>query len=116
MVKHIKSSRCYDSSIGKGRNRMKSALLFVVASAAVTWPAGEAAAQAAGYPTKPVRWIVPFPPGGRVDILARTAGQKLSENLGQQVVIDNRTGASGSVGTEIVARAAPDGYTIGSNT
>jgi tripartite-type tricarboxylate transporter receptor subunit TctC len=75
-----------------------------------------ALAQSASYPAKPIRWIVPFAPGGSVDILARVAGAKLSENLGQQVLIDNRTGASGTIGTEIVARAAPDGYTIGSNT
>jgi tripartite-type tricarboxylate transporter receptor subunit TctC len=74
------------------------------------------AAQAPSYPVKPIRWIVPFAPGGSVDILARLAGTELSKNLGQQVVIDNRTGASGNIGTEVVARAAPDGYTIGSNT
>jgi tripartite-type tricarboxylate transporter receptor subunit TctC len=79
-------------------------------------PARFAAAQSANYPAKPIRWIVPFPPGGSVDILARLAGAKLAENLGQQVVIDNRSGASGNVGTEVVARAAPDGYTLVSNT
>jgi tripartite-type tricarboxylate transporter receptor subunit TctC len=73
-------------------------------------------AWAQDYPNKPIRWIVPFPPGGSVDILARLVGAKLTESLGQQVVIDNRSGASGNVGSELVARAAPDGYTVLSNT
>jgi tripartite-type tricarboxylate transporter receptor subunit TctC len=64
------------------------------------------------YPTRPVRFIVPLVPGGAADILARALGQKLSERLGQQFVIDNRPGAGQTVATEITARAAPDGYTI----
>ena len=64
------------------------------------------------YPTKPVRLIVAFPPGGSTDIIARLVGQRLSERLGQQVIIDNRGGAGGTVGTEIAARANPDGYTL----
>ena len=64
------------------------------------------------YPAKPVRIIVPFPPGGGLDIVARTISPKLSEALGQQIVIDNRGGASGLLGTELAAKAAPDGYTI----
>jgi tripartite-type tricarboxylate transporter receptor subunit TctC len=64
------------------------------------------------YPTKPVRFVVPFAPGGSTDTLARVLGQKLSESLGQQVVIDNRTGANGNIGMEIVAKAPPDGHTI----
>lgn len=66
------------------------------------------------YPSKPIRWIVPFAAGGVADILARTVGMKLSESLGQPVVIDNRPSAGGIVGTELAARAAPDGYTIAS--
>ena len=73
-------------------------------------------AWAQDYPNKPIRWIVPFPPGGSVDILARLVSAKLTEGFGQQVVVDNRSGASGNIGTELVARAAPDGYTVGSNT
>lgn len=64
------------------------------------------------YPTKPVRLIVAFPAGGSTDIIARIVGQKLGERLGQQVVIDNRGGAGGTIGTEIAARANPDGYTL----
>ena len=83
-------------------------LLFLVA---FTIPAGDALAQA-GYPARAVRLIVPFAPGGSNDIMARLIGQKFSEAWGQPVVIDNRPGASGIVGTDIVAKAQPDGYTV----
>jgi tripartite-type tricarboxylate transporter receptor subunit TctC len=83
--------------------------LFIFTALAA--PAGGALAQAA-YPVKAVRLIVPFAPGGSNDIMARLMGQRYSEFWGQPVVIDNRPGASGIVGTEIVAKAAPDGYTV----
>jgi tripartite-type tricarboxylate transporter receptor subunit TctC len=73
-------------------------------------------AGAQNYPIKPIRWIVPFPPGGSVDAIARRLGPALTASFGQQVIIDNRSGASGNIGTELVARAAPDGYTVLSNT
>ena len=70
------------------------------------------AALAQDYPSKPVRFIVPYAPGGSSDVLARTLGQKLAESLGQQVVVDNRPGAGSMVGTDAAAKSAPDGYTI----
>ena len=69
-------------------------------------------AHAQDYPIRPIRLIVPWPPGGGVDIAARTIGPKISEKLGQPVVIDNRAGAAGMIGTELAARAPADGYTI----
>src|SRR6266705_2609714 len=63
------------------------------------------------WPTKPVKFVVPFPPGGSVDPLARILGARLADSLGQQFIIENRTGAGGSIGTAFVAKSAPDGYT-----
>lgn len=73
-------------------------------------------ADAQTWPAKPIRMIVPFPPGGSVDAVARLIAPKMSESLGQAVVIDNRTGASSNIGMELVARAPGDGYTILANT
>ena len=73
---------------------------------------GIAPAQAEDYPSKPIRWIVGYPPAGTTDILARVVGQALSEELGQQFVIENRPGAGNNLGTEAVIHAPPDGYTI----
>ena len=70
------------------------------------------AAMAQSYPSKPVRFIVPWPPGGGADVLSRIVSPKLGEALGQQVVVDNRGGAGGIVGTELVAHTPPDGYTL----
>jgi tripartite-type tricarboxylate transporter receptor subunit TctC len=69
-------------------------------------------ALAQAYPAKPVRLIVPFPPGGSVDVVARLISPKLSEGLGQPIIVENRSGASGNIGTEHVAHAQPDGYTL----
>ena len=76
---------------------------------------GPVAAQAplAGYPSKPIRFVVTFPPGGSSDLIARAIAPRMSERLGQQVLVDNRPGAGGNIGVDIVAKAAPDGYTIG---
>jgi tripartite-type tricarboxylate transporter receptor subunit TctC len=80
------------------------AILLCAAATAVT---------AQEYPAKPVRIIVTFPPGGGTDIVARMLAQKLTETMGQQVVVDNRGGAGGTIGTDLIAKAAPDGYTAG---
>src|SRR3982751_553563 len=69
-------------------------------------------AQAADYPTRPVKWVVGYPPGGATDIIARLIGQRLSEKLGQQFVIENKPGAGNNIATESVVNAAPDGYTL----
>ena len=79
---------------------------------AVCLAAPNAFAQAPGFPTKPVRWVVPFPPGGSADLMARMTAPELGKALGQQVVIENRPGASAIVGAEYVAKAAADGHTI----
>lgn len=71
-----------------------------------------AAEDAGPYPNRPIRWIVPFPPGGAADLVSRAVAQKMGERYGQQIVIDNRAGAAGNVGTELASRAAPDGYTV----
>ncbi|MBM3356150.1 MAG: tripartite tricarboxylate transporter substrate binding protein [Betaproteobacteria bacterium] len=78
-------------------------------SAASVWP-GPASAQT--YPHKVVRFVVPFAPGGSTDLMARAIGQKLSERLGQPIIVENRPGASGTIGTTIAAQATPDGYTL----
>lgn len=84
--------------------------LACLALYAMLFASGFALAQS--YPAKPIRFVVPFPPGGPADILARTIGQHLADRWAQQVVIDNRAGAGGNIGSEIVAKAPPDGYTL----
>ena len=74
--------------------------------------AGGAWAQS-GYPARPVRMVVPFPPGGPTDVMGRTAAKAMGERLGQQFVVENKAGAGGNIGTDFVAKAVPDGYTIG---
>lgn len=95
---------------------MKAAAIAVVVLCAAQFHAPGAYAQA--YPAKPIRVIVPFPPGGGSDFIARTVNLRLPALLGQNLIIDNRGGAGGNIGAEIVARAPPDGYTllIGNNS
>lgn len=76
------------------------------------WVVSVSGSCAQGYPAKPIRFIVPFSPGGGTDLLARTLAAKISEPLGQQVVVENRPGAQGNIGTALAAKSAPDGYTI----
>jgi tripartite-type tricarboxylate transporter receptor subunit TctC len=82
--------------------------IFLVAGAALA----AAGVQAQGYPEQPVRWVVPYTAGGGTDVLARTVAEALRPALGQQILVDNRPGASTNIGGELVARAKPDGYTV----
>jgi len=91
-------------------------MLAVAACAAAMSAPGAGQAQTDNYPVKTVRIIAPFPPGGTVDFFSRVLAPKLTESLGQQFIVDNRTGAAGTIGTELVARSAPDGYTLLVNT
>lgn len=92
----------------------------IAAAAVVTWASGCPAAHAAlasadstqSYPNRPLRLIAPFPPGGPTDIIGRVVAQKLGENLRQNIVVDNRGGATGMIGMEIAAKSVPDGYTL----
>ena len=86
---------------------MRHALLF-----GLTLAAAGATAAAADYPSRPIRLVVPYPAGGPVDITARALGPRLTEALGQPIVVDNRGGAGSIVGSDLVAKSAPDGYTL----
>ena len=91
------------------RRRVVTALSIAATGIGLPWTAQ---AQSAAYPDKPVRFVVPYPPGGGTDVIARIVQERFQALLGQPILIDNKGGAGGSVGTELVARAAPDGYTV----
>jgi tripartite-type tricarboxylate transporter receptor subunit TctC len=95
----------------------RAAMLGAGCFAALSWvpyaAAQTPAAKSGGnWPTRPIRIVIPYPPGGTSDILARLIGNKVTEHWGQQVIVENRTGANGNIGAEVVARAQPDGYTF----
>jgi len=87
-------------------------LLTAAAAAICTLSTGAASAQADAYPSKPIKWVVPFPPAGAMDNIARTLGEQMGRKLGQTFVIENRPGAGGNIGVDSVAKSAPDGYTM----
>src|SRR5688572_26841044 len=102
--------RHYDATRGKS---MKShSLRTRLFGAAVLAVVPICAALAQTYPAKPVRMIVPFPAGGATDIVGRVVAQKLSETWGHQVIVDNRGGAGGTIGSDLAAKSPPDGYTL----
>ena len=103
--------RCVKSRMRPVRLALSPPLPFAFLLALAALPVAGVAAPPA-YPNKPIRFIVPYPVGGSIDISGRIVAQQLGENVGQQVVVDNRTGAGGTIGTEAGARAVPDGYTI----
>ena len=90
------------------RRRLLGQVLVVAIAASGAWQC----ASAQTYPSRPVRIVVPFPPGGTTDVVARIIGQRLTETMGQPFVIENRAGAAGMIGADVVAKAAPDGYTL----
>jgi len=91
---------------------MRRFLRFSIALGTLALLAFAQGAPAQGFPNKPIRLIAPFAPGGALDLIARGIAQKLSESLGQAVIVENRSGASGAIGSEAVAKSAPDGYTL----
>src|SRR5918996_5672183 len=93
--------------------RMITAARFIAALAAASLATWASSASAQTYPTKPIRIIVPYAPGGSTDVLFRIFAPRLTEVLGQQALIDNRPGAASTIGLDIVAKSPPDGYTVG---
>src|SRR6267142_5228143 len=87
-------------------------LTVLTLGAVLAAPTGEALAQSAAWPNRPIRFIVPLPPGGANDLLARVFAERLQPVLGQPLVVENKPGAGGNVGTEFVGKQAPDGYSL----
>ena len=93
-------------------NRLGMIRSFLTAFFAIASVIGSPGTWAQTYPSKPIRLIIPFPPGGATDIIGRTLAQKLSTQLGQTVIVDNKPGAGGTLGSTEASKAAPDGYTL----
>src|SRR5262245_18906967 len=102
-------ARGHDNS--RQRTAMRTLALSLTIAALAASPALAQSTDA--WPSRPVRFVVPFPAGSSTDVIGRILAQMLSPRLGQQVVVDNRVGASGNIGMDAIARAAPDGYTFG---
>jgi tripartite-type tricarboxylate transporter receptor subunit TctC len=100
--------RGVSGGLGRQTRRCKASVLGLVAAVL----AGPSFAQPSGYPNRPVKMVAPFAPGGPVDVVARVLAPKLSERLGQQFYVENHPGGSGNIGTALVAKAPPDGYTV----
>ena len=100
------------SCSGKKNGSCLTGIILLTALAAGLYPGAALAQPIAGYPTKPIRFVIPFPPGGGNDLLGRAYAERLSERLGQPLIVDNRGGASTIIAAEIVARAPADGYTL----
>src|SRR3989442_9765591 len=94
------------------RGMRRRAFIALAALLPVFCAAGGGAAFAQAFPTKPVRLVVPFPPGGPLDAVGRAIADKLTQTWGQSVVVDNRPGAGGNIGADLVAKSPPDGYTV----
>jgi tripartite-type tricarboxylate transporter receptor subunit TctC len=115
---HSQNRKRTESGAFRGLGRQEGAMklqrrqFLHLAAGAVALPAGSRVAWAQTYPARPVRMIVGLPAGNASDIIARLMAQSLSQRLGQQFVVENRPGAGGSIGTEVVVRAPPDGYTL----
>src|SRR5436305_7934650 len=101
-----------DSQRRAGDPQMMNKVVHCLSTAALICATAHALAQADKYPTKPVRMILPFTAGTQTDVLARLIGQKLTESLGKQIVVDNRSGAGGMIAMQTVANSVPDGYTL----
>jgi tripartite-type tricarboxylate transporter receptor subunit TctC len=115
MFKKVSAQRKNSSSEPDFATRARlaaAAVMFTMAGSASVAQAAMTAAQVQAYPSKPIRFIVPFSPGGAGDTIMRVVGQKLTEAWGQSAIIDNRAGASGAIGLQMAAKSAPDGYTL----